>query len=278
MTRRPTARTTASLFSARWAAELHHQRAGSEFRSHGLTLLQPDELRNDVTIIGELEPVTMSATTSLATAPRWAFIFRRRRSARRGHRLRGGLLCHRSNPHCGASPIPTEGLGQRRPASDQRRSCDRQLRRTTGTGGGLMMQHGQFIFSQPHLAPWRHLQRALADPTASPVSICPAEATVTFRHSSTALYGPCTQHHARTSIRFRDPAVLQRRHTAFIRRTCRRLIPPATAAAEIPSAAPCGSCSRFTMSTPAIPPRWPHPPPCCTTACCPRLPVSPPTR
>ena len=39
----------------------------------GLRLLQPDELRNDITIIGELEPVAMFATTSWATARRCGF-------------------------------------------------------------------------------------------------------------------------------------------------------------------------------------------------------------
>ncbi len=103
-----------------------------------LTLLQPDQLRNDVTIIGELEPVVYVRDYFLGDGTTLAFYLSEKfHSAKLRHGLPGGLHCATSwNPRCGASPIPiTQALGQRRSTAHQRRAGDGQLRRAVGAGG-----------------------------------------------------------------------------------------------------------------------------------------------
>ncbi len=108
----------------------------ANFVPEGLVLLQSDQLRNDVTIIGELEPLVYVRDYFLGDGATSGLLpFRHSVQQDRGHGLSGGLHgvgagadvveCHRSQ---------RQGLGQRRPTANQRWPGDRQLRGTVGAG------------------------------------------------------------------------------------------------------------------------------------------------
>ena len=254
------------------------------FDPTALTLLQPDKLFNDVTIVGELEPLNYVRDYFLGNGTTLDFYLSETPFVKTAITIfeddysesqLAPTLWDVTDPN-GAVSLSW------RPIATQRRPVHHHLRRAAGTRRRLvMLQHGQFVFTAASTGTIGGIYNGSPPmPIASPASPSrPTAATPTFRRSINGSDNrPRPHHHARSSVCFRHRTDLQRgpSHSSDLsllassrrQRSRRRLHPRSRYASSSP----------FTMSIPTIPAPSPQWPPCSTTTCFPRRPASPPMR